>query len=165
MSILFMPHPIKLRNVQAVLAKLITTTLLCLGCIPHAKAEIPEKVSHEFAGQSFEALRDSAKGEACKITITQHAMDLCGLQSVARNARVDYRYQDRTPWNNCNSLGFWCIGQDHTFVIGWKAEGDEKRSSFTVVFVNRQAAEQFNKALSEWTDTTPADVRGPGWRQ
>ena len=148
---------------QLLIVAAATGLLLSIAHPFRARAETLEK-TNDFAEMSFEALQGNKKGTPCIISITSQAINLCGLQTVPRNARVDYRYQDRTPINNCNSFGFWCIGQDHSFVIGWKPEGADARTSFTVVFVSREEAERFNKALATWSDTTPADVRGPGWR-
>lgn len=117
-----------------------------------------------FSEQSFDALANNAKGAPCNVIFKTDAIDLCGLLFVPRGGKVDYRYLDRTPVNNCNSFGFWCEGQDHSFTIGWKIEGEATRRSFTVVFRNRNVADKFNKVLAAWSDTTPADVRGPGNR-
>lgn len=108
--------------------------------------------------KSFDALRDSKHGDPCRVVFKADALELCDGQLVPRKAGVDYRYRNRTQAGNCNVLGFFCSFLDHRFIIGWRSEGDPERKSFTLVFRNTQAAEQFNQTMAQWSDTTPEEM-------
>lgn len=113
----------------------------------------------EWTGdQSFDALRDGKHGEPCRIVFKEDTLDLCGVILVPRSASVDYRYRNRTQANNCNALGFFCSFIDHRFIIGWRSSSDPERKSFTIVFRNTKTAEQFNKVMARWSDTTPEEM-------
>ena len=110
-----------------------------------------------FQEQSFDALKENKDGEPCKLVFEAEALALCDGQVVPRNAKVEYRYRDRTPVNNCNMFG-WCVLNDHRFIIGWKPVGATERQSFTIVFRNLKVAENFNQAMSKWADVTPEEM-------
>jgi len=129
-----------------------------LLAIPICSASVlAQSTKPGFQEQSFDAIKGSKNGEPCKVIFKAETLSLCDEQVVPRSAKVEYRYRDRTPVNNCNILG-WCVLNDHRFVIGWKLEGATERQSLTIVFRNLKVAENFNQVMSKWADVTPEEM-------
>ena len=138
--------------------RLVPLIAACLSLSAGGGKTLAQALPPWSGEQSFNGLKDSKHGEPCKVLFKAEALDLCDGQSVPRTASVDYRYRDRTQANNCNALGFFCSFFDHRFLIGWRSSGDSERRSFTIVFRNTKTAEEFNRVMARWSDTTPEEM-------
>ena len=135
----------------------LALSLLLLALPVCSTSALAQSTNSAFQEQSFDALKGNKNGEPCKIIFKTEALALCDGQVVPRHAKVEYRYRDRTPVNNCNVFG-WCVLNDHRFIIGWKPEGATERQSFTIVFRNLKVAENFNQTMSKWAEVTPEEM-------